>query len=309
MERGALRLDATGWMLLITLAVLWSASFVFIKVAGATIPAFTLVLVRVGVAALVLHAVVLGTRRRYPVALAVVGRYAVMGLMNNVVPFVLIVWATARLGAGAASILNATAPIFALVVAHFATADERITPAKTLGILCALGGVVAMMGGQAVAGIGENLAAGGAMLIACLFYGISAVYGRNFTGLDATVSATCQLSASTLMLLPLALALEQPWALGWPGLASFISAIALAVLSTGLAYVIFYALIARAGATNTILVTLLIPVGGVFFGWMLLGEPFTIEKAAGILLIGLGLIVVDGRALRLIHLRWVSAGG
>ncbi len=288
--------DGRSWALLFALAILWSASFIFIKIAGAEIPAFTLVLVRVAMAALVLHAIVLATARRYPKQPAMLFRYAIMGLINNVVPFVLIVYATARLGAGTASILNATAPIFALVIAHFATADERMTPARTAGILLGFGGVAALAGPQASAGLTGDLWAVGAMLVACFFYGLSAIYGRGFAGIDATMSATCQLTASTL-LLPLAVVIDRPWVLASPGWAAILSTVALAVLSTALAYILYYALIARAGATNTILVTLLIPVGGVFLGWAVLDEVLAAGEAAGMLLIGLGLVVVDGRAL------------
>jgi drug/metabolite transporter (DMT)-like permease len=136
------------------------------------------------------------------------------------------------------------------------------------------------------------------MLAATFFYGLSAVIGRSFGGIDPTVSATCQLSASTLMLLPVVLAVDRPWTMATPGAAALLSALALALVCTALAYVIFYALIARAGGTNAILVTLIIPVGGVLLAWLLLGEVLTLGEAAGMLLIALGLIVIDGRALR-----------
>jgi drug/metabolite transporter (DMT)-like permease len=287
----------------VILALLWSGSFVFIKVAATEIPTLTLVLVRVTLAALILHAIVLTTRRHYPDRPAMLRRYLVMGFINNVVPFAFIVYATARLGAGGASILNATAPIFAMIIAHFATADEHIGAAKAFGILLGIGGVAAMAGPGAMAGLGGHLPAVGAMLVACVFYGLSAVYGRGFAGIDPIVSATCQLTAAALFLAPLVIVAERPWTLPWPGPAALYSLLALAVFSTALAYTIFYALISRAGATNTVLVTLLIPVGGVALGWLFLGEVLTVGEAAGMLLIGFGLLVLDGRALRLLSPR------
>jgi drug/metabolite transporter (DMT)-like permease len=277
---------------------MWSASFIFIKVAAADLPPFTLVLIRVGLAALALHLIVLARRLSYPRQPAIFARYGVMGLTNNIIPFALIVYATSRLGAGAASILNATAPIFALLVAHVSTADEKITAAKVVGILLGFAGVAAMAGRQAAAGLTGDLLAVAAMLVACFFYGFSAVFGRSFAGINPTMSATCQLTASTLLLTPAALVLDRPWALAMPGPAALLSVAALALVSTSLAYVLFYALIQRAGGTNTILVTLLIPVGGVLLGWALLGEALSPEKAAGMILIGLGLIVIDGRLVR-----------
>jgi drug/metabolite transporter (DMT)-like permease len=155
-----------------------------------------------------------------------------------------------------------------------------------------------MVGPQALSGLtGETLAAG-AMLAATFFYGVAAILGRSFRGFDPIVSATCQLSASTLMLLPLALVVDRPWTLVMPPASAVCAALALALASTALAYVIFFALIARAGGTNAILVTLLIPAGGVLLAWLLLGERLSVGEAAGMGLIGLGLLVIDGRALR-----------
>lgn len=291
-------LDGRSWALLVALAMLWSISFIFIKVGVREIPILTLVLLRVGLAALVLNAVIMLGSRRYPTEPATLGRYAVMGTLNNVLPFILIAYATARIGAGSASILNATTPIFTLVIAHFATRDEKMNTAKVVGILLGVAGVVAMTDADAVIGLGADFVAVLAMLGATFCYGLSAVYGRRFGGIDPIVSATCQLTASTLILAPFVFVLDKPFAMPLPGLVPTVSVLGLAILSTALAYVIFYALITRAGGMNTMLVTLLIPVGGVFLSWALLDEAFTLDEAAGMLLIGLGLVVIDGRALR-----------
>jgi drug/metabolite transporter (DMT)-like permease len=297
MTQVAPKLDGRGWALLLALAVLWSVSFVFMKVAAADIPVLTLVLVRVGLAAVVLHAIARATKRRFPAEPRLLARYALMGLLNNILPFGLIVYATAQIGAGAASILNATAPIFALLVAHVATDDDKITPAKLAGILLGLAGVVAMVGAPALAGLSGELVPAAAMLLATFSYGLAASVGRSFRGADPIVSATTQLTASTLILAPIALSIDLPWTLAPPGPAALSAAVALALLSTALAYVIFFALISRAGATNTILVTLLIPAGGVFFGWLLLGEHPRPNDLLGMLLIGSGLVAIDGRVL------------
>jgi drug/metabolite transporter (DMT)-like permease len=297
MTETAPRLDGRSWALLVALALLWSASFIFIKVGAEAIPILTLVLLRVGIAAIALNAVVIASRRRYPTRAPVLGSYLVMGLLNNVLPFVLIVYATARLGAGSASILNAATPIFALLVAHIATRDEKITAAKLVGILLGFAGVAAMTDASAIIGLTGDFVAVAAMLTATFCYGLAAVYGRRFGSIDPIVSATCQLTASTLVLFPIALIYDDPFSLPLPGTLALAAVAGLALLSTALAYVIFYALIARAGGTNTMLVTLLIPVGGVFLAWSLLGEAFTLAEAAGMTLIGLGLVVIDGRGL------------
>jgi drug/metabolite transporter (DMT)-like permease len=298
MKTGAPRLDGRGWALLVALALLWGISFIFIKVAADAIPVFTLVFFRVGLAALVLLRVVYARRLTYPTRPAVYGRYLVMGFLNNFVPFTLIAYATIRLGAGSASILNATTPMFALIAAHLATHDEKITPAKLAGILLGIGGVAVMSGGEAVSGLSGDLVAVAAMLVATLGYGLSAVYGRRFAGIDPTVSATCQLSAATLLLLPLMLLVDRPWSIEMPEAAPIAALAALAVLCTALAYIIYWALLVSAGGTNTMLVTLLIPVAALFFAWLLLGEDVSLVEAGGMTLIGLGLVVIDGRLLQ-----------
>jgi drug/metabolite transporter (DMT)-like permease len=285
--------------MLLALAALWSASFIFIKVAVADIPILTLVLVRVGLAAAVLHVVVVARRLVYPRRPRVLASYALMGILNNLLPFALIAFATIRLGAGSASILNATPPIFAILIAHFATVDERITPAKLVGVVFGFAGVAAMSGLGAVSGLGADYLAVAAMLVASFFYGLSAIYGRRFVGIDPTVSAACQLTGATLILAPLTAVIDRPWIAVAPDEIAVGAAVALALFSTALAYVIYYALIARSGATNTVLVTLLIPVGAVGLGWALLGETVTRGDLAGMAMIGAGLIVIDGRVLRL----------
>src|SRR6185436_16070949 len=160
---------------------LWSVSFIFVKVAGEEIPVFTLVLVRVGLASLALHLVLLASRRAYPREPRLLLRYAAMGVLNNAIPFALIFHAMTSIGAGAASILNATSPIFALLIAHVVTADEKVTAAKLVGILLGVAGVAAMVGpGAALAGLTGGLLPAGAMLLASFSYGVAAVFGRNF---------------------------------------------------------------------------------------------------------------------------------
>jgi drug/metabolite transporter (DMT)-like permease len=297
MTKLAPQLDGRGWALLLALALLWSVSFIFIKVAGAEIPILTLVLIRVGVAALVLHAYVRVRGLSFPRPPAVLARYGLMGLFNNLLPGALIVYATVRIGAGAASILNATVPMFTLVIAHATTADEKITPAKLTGILLGLLGAAAMMGPQAVQGLTGDAVAVGAMLLATFCYGLANTIGRSFSGIDPAISATCQLSAASLILAPFALLLDRPWSATMPSATALMAAAGLALASTALAYVLFFQLVERAGSTNTSLVTLLIPVSGIFLAWAVLGEAFTLDEAAGVALIALGLVVLDGRLL------------
>lgn len=291
-------LDGTAWMQLIALSLLWGASFIFIRIAAVDIPIFTLVFVRVALAALALHGVILVTGRAYPTRLAMYGRYGLMGLLNNAIPFILIVYATPRIGAGAASILNATTPIFTLIVAHILTADEKITAGKAGGILLGFAGVVVMIGPKAFGGLSTEVLAALAMLGATLAYGFSALVGRSFRGIDPVVSAACQLTASTLILAPLAIAVETPWRLAMPGMPAILAALGFALLSTALAYILFFRIIARAGGTNVMLVTLLIPISAVALGVAFLGEVVGPAELGGMALISAGLVTIGGRVLR-----------
>ena len=290
-------IDRASWIMLLCLSLLWSASFLFMKIAAESLPILTLVLIRVGVAAVVLQVAVTLLRSPRPKGAPIHIRYALMGIFNNLLPSALIVYATIRIGAGAASILNATAPIFTLVIAHFATTDEKMTAPKLAGITLGFLGVVAMSAPGAMAGVGSEQVAILAMLAATFCYGLSAMIGRSFGGIPPLVSAAYQLTAATLILTPIVLMVEPPWTLASPSAEALAAALALALLSTALAYVLFFAVIARSGATNVMLVTLMIPVSGVFLAWLFLGEAFQIDEAAGMLLIGLGLVVIDGRML------------
>lgn len=298
MKAGGPEIDAQSWLMLLVLSLLWAGSFLFIKIAATDIPIFTLVFLRVGLAALALHLFIVLTGRAYPASWRMLQLYLLMGLMNNAIPFVLLVYATPRIGVGAAGILNAMTPVSTLLIAHILTDDEKITPGKTIGILMGFAGVAVMIGPKALAGVGVAVLASFAMLGVTISYGFSAVLGRSFKGIDPAVSAACQLTASSALVLPFALVIDQPWSLPMPGPAAVWSTIAFALLSTALAYILFFRIITRAGGTNVMLVTLLIPPGAVILGMVFVNEQLAVEELAGMVLISAGLLVIDGRLFR-----------
>jgi drug/metabolite transporter (DMT)-like permease len=222
--------------------------------------------------------------------------FFVMGFLNNALPFVLLVWSETKISSGLASILNATTPVFSVLIAHFYTANERLTWNKGFGVFFGLLGVLVLMGPSLLVNAG-----GGDLLpeLACLFtaliYALAGIYGRRFKDLPPLSVATGQLTASTAMLLPLALVVDHPWTLSNPSPQAWQAIIGLAVLSTALAYIIFFRLLASAGATNVLLVTLLVPISAVLLGVLFLNEAFTLETLAGMALIGAGLAAIDGR--------------
>lgn len=295
----ARRMGAADWAMLVTLSVLWGGSFLFVGVAVRELPALSIVAVRVAVAALALYAVMRVLRIRWPRVPGLGAAFLGMGLLNNAIPFSLLVWGQHHLASGLAAILNATTPLFTVLVAHALTHDERLTPAKVVGAATGFAGVVVMLGTDRLAGPGGMLAAQAACLAAALAYAFAGIYGRRFRrmGVPPLASAAGQVSASTLMMLPLALLVDRPWALPMPGPATLLALLGLGLLSTALAYLLYFRILASAGATNLLLVTTLIPVSAVLLGWLLLGEQLGPQHLAGMALIGAGFAVIDGRLL------------
>jgi len=288
------------WAMLLILSVLWGGSFFFVEVAIDAFPPLTLVAIRVGLAAIVLWAFVLARGLRAPRSPKVWIAFLGMGLLNNVIPFSLIVWGQKEIASGLASILNATTPLFTVVVAHFLLADERATPLKLAGVLTGIVGVIILIGPAALDGLGMAVFAQLAILGAAVSYAFAGVYGRRFKpmAVDPIVIAAGQVTASTIVLGPVALFVDEPFALAMPGAEIWASVIALAVLSTAVAYILYFRLLASAGATNLLLVTFLIPVSAIWLGVAILGEELLRIHLIGMAFIGLGLSAIDGRLWR-----------
>jgi drug/metabolite transporter (DMT)-like permease len=294
-------MSGSDWLLLILLSIVWGGSFFFAKIAVAELPPLTIVLARVTIAAAALHLLVIATGQRMPRDLSLWRDFLLMGLLNNAIPFSLIFWGQKEIASGLASILNATTPLFTVLMAHAFTRDERATPAKLLGVALGIGGVALMIGQDLTNGLGTHLISELAVLAAALSYGFAGVFGRRFRGRPPLVVAAGQLTGSSVLILPLALLIDRPWLGTAPSLGVWAALIGLALLSTALAYVIFFRILARAGATNLLLVTFLIPVSALLLGIAFLGETLTLHQLAGMALIGLGLAAIDGRPLRMLR--------
>lgn len=285
------------WGLLLALSVLWGGSFVFVGMAVSELPVLTIVTLRVGLAALALWTFVLLSGRGLPRAPRVWTAFLGMGLLNNVIPFGLMVWGQQSIAAGLAAILNAATPLFTVLVAGAVLADERITSARLGGVILGLCGVAVMVGPDALGGLSVNVLAQLAVLAGALSYAFAGVFGRRFRrlGIDPVTTAAGQVAASALILAPVTVVIDRPWGLPTPS-ASVLGAVAgLALLSTAVAYVIYFRLLARVGATNLLLVTFLIPVSAVALGVLFLGEQPGWDQAAGAGLIAAGLAMIDAR--------------
>ncbi|PWC52864.1 DMT family transporter [Azospirillum sp. TSO22-1] len=291
------RMGLAEWLMLILLSVLWGGAFLFGKMAVADLRPFTVVLARVALAAAALALVVRAAGLRMPGTPAAWRPFFVLGLLNNLVPFSLIFWGQTQIASGLAAILNATTPLFGVVLAHALTPDERLTAPRLAGVLLGIGGVAVIVGPEALGGAGTAVLAQFAVLGAALSYGCAGIYSRRFRGTPPLVTSAGQVTASALMILPVALLVDRPWEGAMPGAVTWGALLGLALLGTAGAYVLYFRIMARAGATNAMLVTLLIPVSALLLGAVVLGEAVEPRQVAGMALIGLGLAVIDGRPL------------
>ena len=293
------------WSMLLVLSVLWGGSFFFVGIAVKELPPFTIVVLRVGLAAIMLFVACRLTGVRIPTDRRVWAAFFGMGILNNVVPFSLIVWGQTHIASGLASILNATTPLSTVIVAHFLTSDEKMTGNRLAGVIVGFAGVVVMIGPAALDGFGTDILAQLACLAAALSYAFAGVYGRRFKRMNVApmATATGQVTASTILMIPVALLIDQPWTLAMPSPATWGAIFGIAVLSTALAYVLFFRILASAGATNLVLVTFLIPVSAIMLGSLALGERLAPQHFIGMALIAAGLAAIDGRLLKLVTRR------
>jgi drug/metabolite transporter (DMT)-like permease len=291
------RMSAFEWALVIALSIIWGGSFLFVGIAVSALPTFTIVLLRVTIAAAVLHLVLRALRIPLPSDVATWSAFFGMGLLNNVIPFSLIAWGMTHITSGLASILNATTPLFTVLLAHALTRDEPLTRPRLAGVLIGFAGVVVLIGPEALHGLGSDVLAQFAILAAACSYGFAGIFGRRFKrmGIAPLATATGQVTASSVLLVPLALFIDRPWALAMPSATVWAAIIGLAVVSTALAYALFFRILAGAGAVNLSLVTFLIPVSAILMGVVVLGETLHATDLVGMALIGCGLVAIDGR--------------
>jgi len=285
------------WVMLLTLSVLWGSSFFFVGLVVSALPPLTIVLARVGFAAVALWIIValLGVARPGSMKawLALFG----MGMLNNVIPFTLIVWGQAQIPSGLASILNTTTPLFTVVIAGILLSDERLTIAKLIGVVVGLIGTAYMIGPTALSGLGGSALAQLAIIGSSISYGFASVFGRRFKsmGLHPITTAAGQVTASTVILTPFVLVIDQPFQLPMPSPGVWASLLALAIFSTALAYILYFKILSLAGATNLTLVTFLIPISAILLGYVVLGERLELSHYIGMAIIGLSLSIIDGR--------------
>ena len=290
-------MNALTWGLLVLLGLIWGGSFFFARIAVHDVPPFTLVFLRLILAALALHLYIGGRYGFYGILHSHWRQFLLLGLINNAIPHAMIFLGETEIGAGLASVLNATTPIWTVIVAHYATLDEKPGRAKVAGCLVGLIGTMVLVGPGAMDAAGAPLWALLLPIAAAISYGFAGVYSKRFKGIPAPVTAAGQLTGSSLLMLPVSLIVDRPWTLAMPPMATMMAILALALLSTAFAYILYFRIMMLAGATNTSIVTLLVPPSAILLGFVFLGERLGPVQIAGMLLIGAGLAILDGRIL------------
>lgn len=290
-------MDAQDWSMLIFLSVLWGGAFFFSGVAVREVSPLTMVLVRVALAAVALLPLFWYLGHTLPKTFQEWRPFLGMGLLNNVLPFGLLFAGQLYVTVGLSSIINAMTPLFAvLILAAFQ--EENLTSNRVIGVLVGLAGVVILKGLDGSFDpeqmIGIFLCMGGA-----LSYGFAALWGRRkLSGIPPIKSATCQLLSSTAIMIVLVSIIDQPWNQSLPSMNAMLALLALAIFGTALAYIVFFNILVRAGASNAMLVTLLIPVTAILLGNLFLDEPIKAQEIVGAVVIGIGLLFIDGRVLQ-----------
>ena len=298
-------MNRSDWGILVMLALIWGGAFFFIGVAVRHVQPLTYVWLRLTIAAAAMWLFMRFKGEGIGLPRQAWGSILLLALLNNAIPFTLFGWGQTHIASGLASILNATTPIWGVVVAHFLTRDERMTPRKIAGVVLGFGGVALMIGPSLRSSLGSSAMAQLACVAASLCYALAAVWARRFKrqGLSPMAVTTGQLTAGALIMLPFAMVVDQPWTRALPPLGAWGAIVALALVCTAFGYVMYFRLIDSAGATNALLVTLLVPPTAILLGGLFLGEALAPHDFLGLGLIALGLAAIDGRLLSVVARR------
>ena len=298
-------MGARTWALLLVLSIVWGCTFGLVKMVVVAVPPLTLVFLRVSIAAAALWCVLKATGAGVPRGREVWKTFFLMGLLNSALPWSLFFWGQQSLPSSLGAILNATTPLFSVLVGHFFLADERMRANRLAGVVVGFIGVATLIGPSLLMQNGPNVWAELAFILAALSYAFSGVVGRRVTRyqFSPVQAAFCQLTAASILIAPVAMAIDQPWRLPAPDGLQIASVLGLALVATAMAFILFFRILARAGATNVMLVTLLVPVTAILVGALVFGERLEPRNFLGMGFIALGLGLIDGRPLNWLRAR------
>ncbi len=291
------------WLVLTFLSSLWGSSFFFIEIIIRDIPTITLVSIRLILSAVILYLILLISGKNLRLDKSLVVAFFVMGLLNSILPYSLIAWGQHYVSSGMSATLIASTPLLTVIAAHYLTPDEKATANKIIGVVIGLLGVAIMLKDQFSVNDSDLLIGKIVMLIAASCYASGAIYSKKVSkyGMSPIETATGQMAAGAIFLTPFALIIDRPWLLPTPGLDTVLAMLGLVLLSSVLAYILFFKLMKTAGVTNLILVAFLIPVSSIILGVLVLNENFTLAHGLGMLFIGVSLTIIDGRALKFLR--------
>lgn len=291
-------MTSRDWALLAMCAVFWGSAYTFNKVIVTELPALTITAARLVIAAsfLTLLATLQGVR------LPPFGRqwhaFFVFTLFSNVVPFLFVLRGQRETASGLAAVIGATTPLFVILLAHVFTTDERMQGRKVAGVLVGMAGVAVVVGADALAGWSSGLAAKLSLVFAAFLYAVGAVYSKRIVGLPPIAMAAMQMICGMVIALPLAMLIDQPWSLPQPSRKVVLAIIGTAIIGSSLSAIAYFHILKRAGATNAMLVTLLVPITPILLGGLLFGERLLWREVIGAAIIGAALLLIDGRPLR-----------
>jgi drug/metabolite transporter (DMT)-like permease len=290
-------LSAPTVAILVLLSFVWGATFIFIALSLRGFPPTTTVALRLGIAALILVPFAWSQGQRLPQTLAQWRPFVFVALFNNVLPFTLFAISIFYISTSLAGVLNATTPLFTLLIARLVM-GQPVAGNKLMGLVLGIFGVAVLMGPDVLrVGLGWETLGMIACLAACLCYSISAQLMRQFSGQNPIALAASLMTMSTMLIVPMALVIDRPWTLPTPPLMAWVGVLSLAALSTAIAYILFFRIVVTAGPNNAQLVTLLIPITAMLLGATWFGETIGINQMFGAAIIICGLLAIDGRVL------------
>jgi drug/metabolite transporter (DMT)-like permease len=294
------------WAILVFCALCWGSAYTFNKIMVGEIPALSIACGRMIIASLFLFSLATWQGVSLPRDMKTWRPFFVFTLFSNVVPFLFVLRGQQETASGLAAVIGATTPVFVILLAHLFTTDERLSPRKITGVAAGIIGVAIVVGPQALASSSSGLAAKMSLVFAAFLYAVGAIYSRRILGISALAMATMQMICGTVVTLPFALAIDQPWSLAMPPASALMAMLATGIVASSLSAIAYFHLLKRAGATYAMLVTLLVPVAPIILGAILFGERLLWREVCGAVTIALALMIIDGGVVAWLKARLAS---
>jgi drug/metabolite transporter (DMT)-like permease len=288
------RMGSFEWLMMLACAFCWGSAYIFNKVAIAELPSLTITASRLLLAALLLQLLCRMRGIQLPWSGRAWAPFFVYTIFSNVAPFLFVLHGQKETAAGLAAVIGSSTPLFVILLAHVWTHDEKLRGRKIVGVLVGLVGVAVVIGSEALSFDGPMIAKG-SLLVASMLYAIGAIFAKRLTRYEPMALAAMQMTAGFIVALPLALLIDLPWQLPMPSSMAMGAIAGTAVIGSSLAAITYFHVLRRAGATNAMLVTLLVPITPIVLGALLFGERLQAREILGGLIVAAALVIIDGR--------------